>query len=269
MRAAHRLPVLVAVLFLSACGGGEPAAPSRESVPPTTVPAGPPPTTTAASLGTKTLKTVTVTEPNPYGNFEWSDNSPDYQPGNAGNAVKFKYWDCQKTDVFNNVVFRIEVGTGGSNGYLDGHDEMDRNPVEATTPTGEGLIHIWGTGPEGTNHYPVEVLSEGHCKFQLDFVTQGEGGGADARTPVWRQDGHGNDNLDTPALKTPWQLAWGYRCPSAGSFAVADDKLGGRHIVDEHGSDDSGVFEQGGSAGARTLTVVTGDDCTWTLAIYE
>ncbi|MER7277124.1 hypothetical protein ABT369_22025 [Dactylosporangium sp. NPDC000244] len=278
VRAAGFATVLVAVLLAGACGSSGSSEPQGAPPPPTTVPAGPPPTTaaagpgaaSAAGLGEQVLKTVTVSEPNPYGNFEYGDNSPDYQPGNAGNGVRFKYWDCQKApaDVFNNVVFRIEVGTNGDNGYLDGHDQSDRNPVEGTTPTGQGLIHIWGTGPEGRNHYPIDVVSEGRCKFQLDFVTQGAGG-ANARQPIWKQDGHGNDNLDTPALKTPWQLAWAYTCPAPQRFEIADDKLGGRDIVSKSGTGESGVFEQGGSAGARTLMVVTPDECTWSLAIYQ
>ncbi|WP_426512441.1 hypothetical protein ACPPVO_18530 [Dactylosporangium sp. McL0621] len=267
---------LAVVLFAGGCGGSsEPPA----ATPPTTVPAGPPPTTAAvaastgpaAGLGEQILKTVAVTEPDVSGRFGYGDNSPDYEPGNAGNGVRFKYWDCQKSpaDVFNNVVFRIEVGTNGDNGYLDGHDQNDRNPVEGTTPTGQGLIHIWGAGPEGRNHYPIDVVSEGRCKFQLDFVTQGAGAGAGTRTPVWHREGHGNDNLDTPSLKTPWNLAWGFACPTPQHFAIADDQLGGRDIVSKSGTAERGVFEQGGSAGPRTLMVVTADECTWTLAIYE
>lgn len=122
------------------------------------------------------IGTKRVTKPDVYGDYGWRDNSPDY-PNVADKGVAFKYWGCElkPSAVFNNVVFRLEVGVNGDNGYLDGHDELDRNPVEMKTPGGSGYVHIWGPGAEGKPHYDINVITEGKCKWQLDFIAKASG----------------------------------------------------------------------------------------------
>lgn len=265
-------------LAVTGCGGGSstptdtasptasaPATPVMSSVAPTATTPRDPRGYTDADI----VKTVVVDKPNAYGSFEYSDNSPDFNP-NASNGVGFKYWGCRKQpgEVFNNVVIRIEVGVNGDNGYLDGHDQMDRNPVEMTTATGQGFIHVWGSAPEGLPHYPVTVTSDGQCNFQLDFVSIGSGTAPNLGRQVLVQTGTGNDNVDTPDLTAPWRLAWQYTCPSSGQFIVADSAMGGGHIVQTYGTGNNGVFEQGVDPGSRTLSVVTGPNCQWRLLVF-
>jgi hypothetical protein len=267
-----------AALTLSGCGPGTRTPKGAASHSPSSysasASASPSPTVSASPVQTNPadprgytdadiVQSVNATQPTAYGDYSWLGYTPDL-PGTE-RGVGYKFGPCQKSpsEVFNNITFNVIIGTAnGGNGSF-----------QATTSSGGGYIPITGDGPEGTAHFQVDAESPGMCPFTLDFVSKGGNGNPNANlgTLLKTWSGSGSDNLDTPDLQVPWHVAWSFTCTDSTAFAVADSGMDGHDIVDQHQASNSGVFDQYGSDqhGARTLMVVAGEDCNWTLKLYE
>lgn len=215
------------------------------------------------------VESFTITDSSPYKNGHWSE-SIDLDNNNK-NAVGYKYWDCSKNpdDVFNNIMFRVWIGSLGTAGYPKGQDKDHRGPVDMTEDSGQGLVYVWDDS--SSMQEDVEVYIPGECSFQIDIVSIGVNGAGQLGTKVFEQSGSDNENIDVSVdLRTPWYMAWQSSCPSAAHFAIADDQLGGKNIVTDNGPSDSGVFTQFDSSGPRTLMVVVSNhQCEWKVEIYQ
>jgi hypothetical protein len=279
MRRLVLLATTVAVVTLAAagCGASGGAAVSSPSTAAGT-PAGSTQTTSSASpsltpdsfTDADIVQKVTVDTYDGYNDPHYSGYT-DSLKADAVNAVRYQYWGCQKTadQVSVGYVFRLEVGVNGDNGLLPGHDQNDRNPIEANDPQGNGFVWIVGPGPEGSSHYDLLATSPGICKFELDVLSKQVSTGPNLGLPLTHYSGTGNSQVTTPGLTNPWHLQWWYRCVTSSSFVVNDSGMGGRSIVFRTVMSGTGVFDQYDSAGGRTLSVVTGGDCSWWLTLYQ
>lgn len=187
-------------------------------------------------------------------------------------GVGFQWYGCKQTvgvNGFDGITFSLKLGTDGRNGTRIHREEQGNGYLPGTTLPAERK--------NATNRYAVRVHSEAGCKYILSFVGKNQATTTgNLGTQVMTMRGQDDDNIDIPAVRAPWHVAWQYDCNNVlDGFTLADSGLIGlrtsNHIVEKYENENEGVFTQTDARanGARTLTVVTGETCTWKVTVFQ